>query len=1297
MPNLLSGKTKVTAPEDLLPSRYEYVSLTETQPALGLPKEDKSVLISRLDGSTEWISQYSLISRTTENVIFVSKSGNDSNPGGSLAEAKLTIKSALSAAKPGTAILVSSGTYKELNPLTVNDDVTIIGQDCTIVPSNPALDVFQLSNGCEIQGIRVLNNRAPSYAFVIRTGAVVFKSPLIKNCSVITGPFLADGTLFVPNKTVQNPLITPGTLPLIDDADVPNVSKRIKVDGAGGAVKVDGARFAVTSLTKSVIVENLIVESQGGVGILATNGATVTASSAVTRFCYEAFKTLSGGMLDLTGCTSEYGISSLKADGVLSTAYLTNAVVSQNDFSSVSDINISSGGSGYGSAPTVLIDPPFASTLPWQASTAFVLGDILTSGDNFYEVTVAGTTSTVAPTHTTGAVTDGTAELTYTGTQATATAVILGGIVTSVTIDEPGYGYSTIPNVNVSGGTPSVAAVLTAELSGVGPLNIGSLNVRPIPGTLMEIVGDPNRYYVSAAAALIGTNSVLSLNPEPYFASLGSVVNFYLGSKIISNGHNFKYVGAGVTYNALPENNGVPDPVNEIVETNYGKVFYTSISDSGLFRVGNAFEIDQLTGTSTINASNFNLSNIGSIGPLIRNGVPVGVQLKEINSSTDLISSTGFADEYTAPTQTAVKTYLQNNYLNLAGGTVTGPTTIDSLRITGNSLVSVGVNQDIVINPNGTGVVDLANTKIINLATPLNAQDAATKAYVDLVAGGGGVALSATIGDINITTNVISNINLDGDIELTTTGTGNVVVTSTLESTNKDTGALVVEGGVGIEKRLNVGTSVTAPIFYGNLTGNVTGSASTVTEPIQSAITKLGTLTELTVDSVGINGSTVKNISLNQDLILGITGAAAVIPETPATTNLGKSTSRWQTGYFTNIDGTIVTANQPNIQNLNKDVNIFDSSFALHPTLDVGYNESNTLRITSTSFAATNLATTKFVTYTTGTGNITGKMEFYPDELLSLTVDKTVVTVANDLTVGNELTIGSPILRLGPAAVGTPSAVDYGIKYNNNIDIASHVTSIVLSSNGLSNTTTVTLDDTVENIGITANDHIVIAGATNSIFNGRWPIAAASPASTSFTISITPIAPPGNYTSDATVVLLVRQGFFGFVRSLDALTFIPSSSITGNVVTGALGKLEINLISPSVDITGGTIDGTVIGDTTPARASFTEVTTNQFNTTTSEIEIVSAVPTVVDTFAMSAHDMTKYTMRIKDTVTGHVTGQELMLVHNGTDINMSEYGIVHTNQSLGTFTSAINGSNVELIYTPFSANATRVSIFKFRA
>ena len=72
------------------------------------------------------------------------------------------------------------------------------------------------------------------------------------------------------------------------------------------------------------------------------------------------------------------------------------------------------------------------------------------------------------------------------------------------------------------------------------------------------------------------------------------------GSLIITTGHDFSYSGAGVTYKALPPNQGgagVPDPDKEITELAGGRVYFTSGNELGDFRIGTGLVINQATGT----------------------------------------------------------------------------------------------------------------------------------------------------------------------------------------------------------------------------------------------------------------------------------------------------------------------------------------------------------------------------------------------------------------------------------------------------------------------------------------------------------------------------------------------------------------------------------------------------------------------------------------------------------------------------------------------------------------------------
>jgi len=83
-----------------------------------------------------------------------------------------------------------------------------------------------------------------------------------------------------------------------------------------------------------------------------------------------------------------------------------------------------------------------------------------------------------------------------------------------------------------------------------------------------------------------------------FVARQGPVEEF--GSLIITTGHDFSYAGAGVTYKALPPNqggDGIPDPAKEVVEVAGGRVYFTSGNELGDFRIGGGLVIKQASGT----------------------------------------------------------------------------------------------------------------------------------------------------------------------------------------------------------------------------------------------------------------------------------------------------------------------------------------------------------------------------------------------------------------------------------------------------------------------------------------------------------------------------------------------------------------------------------------------------------------------------------------------------------------------------------------------------------------------------
>lgn len=138
----------------------------------------------------------------------------------------------------------------------------------------------------------------------------------------------------------------------------------------------------------------------------------------------------------------------------------------------------------------------------------------------------------------------------------------------------------------------------------------------------------------------------------------------------------------------------------------------------------------------------------------------------------------------------------------------------------------------------------------------------------------------ATVGVASITDVVVSGAST---FMGASNQSGALTVSNTTESTTKDTGAVIIDGGIGIEKNLTLGTTVkidagtgvvTATTFAGNLTGTPTlGTGVTVySSGIVSATTFEGNLTGNPVLGTGVtvySAGIVSCTSIDADSALG--------------------------------------------------------------------------------------------------------------------------------------------------------------------------------------------------------------------------------------------------------------------------------------------------------------------------------------------------------------------------------------------------------------------------------------------
>lgn len=214
-----------------------------------------------------------------DNVLYVSKSGNDSFDGRTLTKTFLTIEAALAIATPGTTIFVKSGDYTENNPLNVPSDVSIVGDNLrstTVRPAYVDQDIFTVNSGCYITGLTFKDHVSPAAAIAFPEGGagLILKSPYVQNCTSMT---------------------TTGT--------------GMRIDGS----KAIGLRSMVSDAFTQI--------NSGGIGVHILNSGYAQLVSIFTVFCDIAILCESGGQCSVTNSNSSFGNYGLKATGVSAELY----------------------------------------------------------------------------------------------------------------------------------------------------------------------------------------------------------------------------------------------------------------------------------------------------------------------------------------------------------------------------------------------------------------------------------------------------------------------------------------------------------------------------------------------------------------------------------------------------------------------------------------------------------------------------------------------------------------------------------------------------------------------------------------------------------------------------------------------------------------------------------------------------------------------------------------------------------------------------------------------------------------
>jgi hypothetical protein len=117
----------------------------------------------------------------------------------------------------------------------------------------------------------------------------------------------------------------------------------------------------------------------------------------------------------------------------------------------------------------------------------------------------------------------------------------------------------------------------------------------------------------------------------------------------------------------------------------------------------------------------------------------------------------------------------------------------------------------------------------------------------------------------------------------------------------------------------------------------------------------------------------------------------------------------------------------------------------------------------------------------------------------------------------------------------------------------------------------------------------------------------------------------------------------------------------------------------AISFTSNVISGDVVEIVAPIPAlNFIEASSNSIATTTT-------ANNVVDSFVKTAFRSAKYYIQITSGTNYHVT--EVLLLHDGSEVFITEYATIFSNTSLGNVTAAINSANVELIVAPTDSSS----------
>jgi hypothetical protein len=290
----------------------------------------------------------------------VAVNGNDNFKGDTPSSAKATIRAAVAEAQPGDSVEVHSGTYTEVTPIIIPQNVQLNGSGeraCVVKPQNSSNNIFYVNNNSYVTGFKFVDYTGAAISFpttVLETGTAqaggantitlnsgastytdYYKSMTVtitsgtgsgQSANVIsyngtTKVAIVDAnwstqpnstsvySLGIPLRTSPASITSRYTTFITGSPYVYNCSS---ITTTGTGLRIDGD---LATGNKSIISAQFTQVNSGGTGVHILNDGYSQLVSIYGIFCDTAFLAESGGTASMGNCNVNFGNKGLVANG----------------------------------------------------------------------------------------------------------------------------------------------------------------------------------------------------------------------------------------------------------------------------------------------------------------------------------------------------------------------------------------------------------------------------------------------------------------------------------------------------------------------------------------------------------------------------------------------------------------------------------------------------------------------------------------------------------------------------------------------------------------------------------------------------------------------------------------------------------------------------------------------------------------------------------------------------------------------------------------------------------------------